>query len=112
MDIDLDAIRDMKARSGLRGRVYAAFNEWDETHDPCPVHPVHGPVLCPDIDIIEIAQEATGDDVQGAAVHVHQARIPAFASWEQPTHPENRAAMAMAEYFCACINAFHDVAVP
>ena len=115
MPIDLDAIRDLKKRANVRGRFYAAYHEWLEPHDPMPVHPVHGPMLCPPIDIIQIVEEASGptdtpEQAQAnAAVHVHEAQVPSNAAWEPVDSPENRKGMAFAEYLVACLNAFGDV---
>ena len=103
---DLDAIRDLKIRANVRGRFYAAYHEWSEPYDPMPVHPVHGPILCPPIDIIQITDEGRGGD---GAVHVHEAQVNANAAWEPVDSPENRKGMAFAEYLVACLNAFGDV---
>jgi hypothetical protein len=105
--LDIAALRDLRERS-VNGRFYAMFHEYDdrvlpgghnggEPMDPTPVHPVHGPSLCPPIDIIEIIDDGN--------IHVHHGTIHAGAAWESPLHPDNVHALALAEYIVALINA-------
>jgi len=87
------------------GRFYATWQQWD-SYNPCPVHPTHGQARCPNIAIYEVIEEEKAwlPVEQGAAVHVQHALVHAAAPWEPKDHPENRQAMAMAQYICASVN--------
>lgn len=103
---DLDKLRDLRERS-VRGRFYAMYHEYDDRTwpdgikpdapmDPTPVHPVHGPQMCPPVDLIEIVD---------GNIHVHQGSIHAGAAWESPLHSDNQHSLALAEYIAELLNA-------
>lgn len=94
---ELDVLRELRDRS-IQGEMYADFKVWSEPHDPRPVHPELGPQMCPAIVLWEKVP------CEGTPIHVQQAVVHAHAAWESPTHDENKKALAIAEYLCACAN--------
>lgn len=87
---------------------YIKRQEWDQ-HNPRPVHPEHGPALCPDLILFRIerpvAQCCPDGCARCAAVHVQMATIPAWATWEPETSEQNEAGLREAERVVAALEA-------